>query len=216
MCSNLKGFIHIFDLSWEEPENVRNVRKTHEHSITTMKLAQKNNVLLSADKSGVLKVTLLGFNNELRELASGYISPGESIWAMSLGPNDLKLVTVHDDKFVRLVDLTTLEVEKKLEGHGSDVIAVDWHPTKSLIVSSGKDRVVKFWDPSSGKNICSLYNHTNTVNKITFNKNENLIASSGKDTLVWIFDIWTMKEYMTLKGHNAEVTDLEWNPKFEN
>ena len=68
-----------------------------------------------------------------------------------------------------------------LEGHGSDVVTVDWHPTKSLIVSGGKDRLLKFWDPIANCNIGNLFLHTNTVNSLSFNKNEKFLVSAGKD-----------------------------------
>ena len=71
-------------------------------------------------------------------------------------------------------------------GHGWDVKSVDWHPTKSLLVSGfclvlgnffpdlsvsdleifitlaeilsgGKDNLVKLWDAKSGKELCSLW-----------------------------------------------------------
>ncbi len=40
-------------------------------------------------------------------------------------------------------------------------IAVDWHPSKSLIASGGKDRSLKFWDPVSNTNLGNMFNHTN-------------------------------------------------------
>lgn len=71
-------------------------------------------------------------------------------------------------------------------GHGWDVKSVDWHPTKSLLVSGlclvlgnffqtfpwmilkisialvenlsgGKDNLVKLWDAKTGKELCSLW-----------------------------------------------------------
>lgn len=70
-------------------------------------------------------------------------------------------------------------------GHGWDVKSVDWHPTKSLLVSGmcqvdfpsflhdhfaschcnamlgfslgGKDNVVKLWDAKTGRELCSLW-----------------------------------------------------------
>lgn len=68
-----------------------------------------------------------------------------------------------------------------MEGHGSDVLTVDWHPSKSLIVSGGKDRLIKFWDPLTHQNIGNLFNHTNAVNTVSFNMNENFLCSAGKD-----------------------------------
>ena len=58
-----------------------------------------------------------------------------------------------------------------LEGHGNDVLSVDWDKKRALLVSGAKDRVIKFWDPLSKKNIGNLFNHTNTINAVKFNRN---------------------------------------------
>lgn len=43
-------------------------------------------------------------------------------------------------------------------GHGADVKCVDWHPTKSLVVSGSKDsqQPVKLWDPRTGYALTTL------------------------------------------------------------
>lgn len=103
-----------------------------------------------------------------------------------------------------------------MEGHGSDVLTVDWHPSKSLIVSGGKDRLVKFWDPLSHQNIGNLFHHTNTVNVVSFNQNENFLMSAGKDQMIRITDLRMMKEIFQLNGHNSEILGVKWNPRFLN
>jgi WD40 repeat protein len=60
-------------------------------------------------------------------------------------------VSCSDDKTLKIWDFHEARVEKELEGHGSDVTTVDWHPFRSLIASGGKDHVMKFWDPKSLK-----------------------------------------------------------------
>ena len=54
-------------------------------------------------------------------------------------------------------------------GHGGDVRCVDWHPTTSLLASSGRDAVVKLWDcrlnPESAM-LATLQGHKQAVNKV--------------------------------------------------
>ncbi|XP_057499131.1 flowering time control protein FY-like [Actinidia eriantha] len=47
-------------------------------------------------------------------------------------------------------------INRVLAGHGWDVKSVDWHPTKSLLVSGGKDNLVKLWDAKSGRELSSF------------------------------------------------------------
>ena len=73
----------------------------------------------------------------------------EGVRSVCFSPSEYKLVSCHEDKSICLWDIGRFSEEKVLEGHGSDVMTVDWHPSKSLIVSGGKDRLIKFWDPIS-------------------------------------------------------------------
>ena len=69
---------------------------------------------------------------------------------IAFAPSDEKLVTCSDDKTIRIADFESGRYEKVLEGHGSDITTVDWHPQFSLIASGGKDRIIKNWDANSG------------------------------------------------------------------
>lgn len=105
-------------------------------------------------------------------------------------------------------------------GHGWDVKSVDWHPTKSLLVSGsysvlllefifplpavviisflcvegGKDNLVKLWDAKSGKELCSLW--------------------------VWLLQLYVLlskscygllKDYIGSHGHKNMVLCVKWN-----
>lgn len=177
---------------------------------------QKLGIIFTADRSGSIKLTSLNFGNELNDRGA-WISPTKDlIKDLVFGPNELKMATAHEEKSIKVWDFGTLTVERKLEGHGSDVQTVDWHPSKSLLASGSKDRLLKFWDPVSGRNICTLFNNTNTIHRVRFSKNENFLAAVGKDQLVRLYDLRVMKEFLSLQGHNCEVLDFEWNPVHEN
>ena len=70
----------------------------------------------------------------------------------------MKFTSCSDDRTVRLFDFTTCTEESVLQGHGSDVKCVDWHPFKALIVSGSKDsqQPIILWDPRTSKKITTL------------------------------------------------------------
>ncbi|XP_073125833.1 polyadenylation factor subunit 2-like isoform X2 [Henckelia pumila] len=69
---------------------------------------------------------------------------------------DLKFCSCSDDTTVKVWDFAKCQEERSLSGHGWDVKCVDWHPSKSLLVSGGKDNLVKLWDAKSGRELCSF------------------------------------------------------------
>ena len=65
-------------------------------------------------------------------------------------------------------DFKTLKPEAALTGHGGDVKACDWHPTKSAIASGSKDATVKLWDARAGESCLStLELHKGPITQVT-------------------------------------------------
>ncbi|GMP60990.1 hypothetical protein CsSME_00023635 [Camellia sinensis var. sinensis] len=93
-----------------------------------------------------------------------------------------------------------------LAGHGWDVKSVDWHPTKSLLVSGGKDNLVKLWDAKAGKELSSFHGHKNTVLCVKWNQNGNWVLTASKDQIIKLYDIRAMKELESFRGHRKDVT----------
>ncbi|MQL91003.1 hypothetical protein Taro_023604, partial [Colocasia esculenta] len=100
-------------------------------------------------------------------------------------------------------------------GHGWDVKSVDWHPSKSLLVSGGKDNLVKLWDAKTGRELCSFHGHKNTVLCVKWNQNGNWVLTASKDQIIKLYDIRAMKELESFRGHRKDVTSLAWHPFHE-
>ena len=65
-------------------------------------------------------------------------------------------------------DFKSLKPEAALTGHGGDVKACDWHPTKSAIASGSKDATVKLWDARAGDSCLStLELHKAPITQVT-------------------------------------------------
>merc|ERR1719276_206461 len=93
----------------------------------------------------------------------------EAIRGLSFSPTDAKF--------------TSCTEESVLQGHGSDVKCVDWHPFKALIVSGSKDsqQPIILWDPRTNKKITTLHAHKNTCTDLKWNQfNGNWLISSSR------------------------------------
>ena len=79
-------------------------------------------------------------------------------------------------------DFKSLKAESALTGHGGDVKACDWHPSKGAIASGSKDATVKLWDPRAGDACLStLEVHKAPISQVSWNQNGNWLLSASRD-----------------------------------
>ena len=74
------------------------------------------------------------------------------VTSLCVAPTDLKFASGAEDAAVKVWDFRRLqgpnpEPDRKFDGHGGNVMGVDWHPRLGLIVSGSDDAMVKLWDP---------------------------------------------------------------------
>jgi polyadenylation factor subunit 2 len=150
----------------------------------------------------------------------------EPVRDISLAPNDLHFVTCSDDQTASIWDLETSKEVLCLKGHGWDVKAAKWHPTKGIIITGSKDQLIKVWDPRSGAGgnnhgrnphcLADIHAHKNTVNRLAWSPlNPHWFLSGSRDNLVKLFDIRIMKDFQTMRAHKKEITSLAWHPTSE-
>eukprot|EP00040_Diaphanoeca_grandis_P015724 m.80586 g.80586 ORF g.80586 m.80586 type:complete len:708 (+) comp25324_c0_seq1:186-2309(+) len=192
--------------------NFETILQAHECSVRCMKWSNDHNWMITGDDAGTVKYWQSNMNN-----VSQLQAHKDVVRQISFAPTDKKFATCSDDGTVRIFDFKTAKEEQVLRGHGSDVKAVDWHPSRGLIASGSRDaqQPVMLWDPRTGKALTTLHMHKNTVTDVKWNMNGNWLLSSSRDHLAKIFDIRTMKELQVFRGHSREVMCLAWHPVHE-
>ncbi|KAK9154693.1 hypothetical protein Sjap_002173 [Stephania japonica] len=185
--------------------NFEMILQAHDQAIRSMVWSHNENWMVTGDDGGSIKY----WQNNMNNVKANKSAHNESVRDLSsvhvrmMQPS--KFGTLHDAK--RSVPYQA--------GHGGDVKSVDWHPTKSLLVSGGKDYLVKLWDAKSGKELCSFHGHKNIVLCVKWNQNGNWVLTAGKDQIIKLYDIRAMKELESFRGHRKDVTALAWHPFHE-
>ena len=117
-----------------------------------------------------------------------------------------------------MFDFATSKKEFEFDLHHSDVRSVDWHPTKSLIITGSKDSKVMIWDPRcGGKGALPIHAHNNTINQVRWNPvNGNWFLTGSKDQRIKVFDVRKEdREINCFEGQDAQVSVVRWHPHKE-
>ncbi|KAH9898937.1 WD40 repeat-like protein [Xylariomycetidae sp. FL2044] len=188
--------------------NFETIMQAHDVAIRALCYSHSNDWLISADHDGIIKYWQPNFNNV--QMIQGHHDP---IRDMAFSPNDSKFVTASDDQSLKIFDFAGGVAESSLQGHGWDVKACDWHPTKGLIVSGSKDHLVKLWDPRTQRCLTTLHGHKNIITRTLFEKvMGNCFATSARDQTARVFDLRMMRDICLLKGHEKDISTLTWHP----
>ncbi|KAI1296639.1 pre-mRNA 3' end processing protein WDR33 [Halotydeus destructor] len=193
--------------------NFETILQAHDSAVRVMTWSGSDSWMVTADNSGYVKYWQSNMNN-----VKMFQAHKEAIRAISFCPTDTKFATCSDDGTARIWDFLTCTEERTLRGHGADVKGVDWHPTKSLIVTGSKDsqQPIKLWDPKSGLSLATIHAHKNTVMDVKWNKNGNWLLTASRDHLIKIFDIRNLgQEMQTFRGHKKEAHCIAWHPIHE-
>ena len=70
---------------------------------------------------------------------------GGYVLGMALSPDGRRLLTAHEDKTVRLWDVTTGKEVQRFEGHTDRVICVTFAQDGTRALSGGADGTVRLW-----------------------------------------------------------------------
>lgn len=188
--------------------NFETIMQAHDVAIRALSYSHSDDWLLSADQDGLIKYWQPNFNNV--KVIQGH---HDAVRDIAFSPTDTKFVTASDDSTLKIFDFAGGIEESILTGHGWDAKAVDWHPTKGLLVSGSKDHLVKLWDPRTGRCLTTLHGHKNTITKTSFERvRGQCLASSARDQTARVFDLRMMRDILLLKGHEKEISTLAWHP----
>jgi WD40 repeat protein/S1-C subfamily serine protease len=109
------------------------------------------------------------------------------------------------DSAVRVWDVETGKLVRKLEGHKGRVLSVAASPDGRSVLTGG-DLSVMLWDAKSGKLIRRFDGHTGLISRVSFLPDGKRIVSSAYDKTIRLWELETGKQIHVFAGHPREVT----------
>ncbi|KAG2125183.1 WD40-repeat-containing domain protein [Suillus bovinus] len=120
----------------------------------------------------------------------------KSVRAVAVFPNKRRMVTGSDDKTLRLWDLETGVVLKKMEGHSGGVKALAVSRDGQIIASGDENGEVIAWHGESGESITQpIKAHSEWISSVDFSPDGTVLATGSYDHTVkfWCTKTWQMQ-----------------------
>ncbi|CAE7143326.1 unnamed protein product [Rhizoctonia solani] len=143
----------------------------------------------------IVKVFDIESGKELARLATDETYDGTSatqVNAIASHPTMPLLVTAHEDKYIRVFDVSTGECQHSMLAHPDTVTTLSIDTTGFSLVSGSHDGSIRFWDILGSKTCVQEINaHREKSNEgtldVVFHPSMPFIASAGADGVVKIY-----------------------------
>ncbi|KIK39175.1 hypothetical protein CY34DRAFT_347800 [Suillus luteus UH-Slu-Lm8-n1] len=120
----------------------------------------------------------------------------DTVWAAAVFPDRRRMVaTCSEDKTLRLWDLETGAVLKKMEGHSSEVWALVVSRDGQIIASGDRGGELIVWHGDTGESITQpIKAHSERIASLDFSPDGTLLATAGNDSVnFWCTKMWQMQ-----------------------
>jgi hypothetical protein len=137
---------------------------------------------------------------------------GSAVASVAVTPDGKTLVSVGNDKTVRLWDASTGKLLKTLEGHDDWVGSVVVTPDGTRAVTAGGDHVIRVWDLKAQKEVMRLEGHTVAVRGLALTGDGKTLISGSSDKTCRAWNLSTGKEIKRYGDREEAVESVAVTP----
>lgn len=169
------------------------------------------------DKISPMDIKILGYEEKVHTLfeqanQKPKVINAHSDWIFDIAVESGKIVSASFDNTVKVWDLKTQKLLKRIQAHPYGVMSVT--VANGKIISGGNGNMsgtsghsIRIWDLNTGKLLKTLRGHKGAVNALVVSGEK--IISGSDDNTVKIWSLKTGKLLKTLHGHKDDVLSLQ-------
>ncbi len=127
-----------------------------------------------------------------KTIAQEFYDQSRAVWQTDLSPDRKLKATVSDTRQVKLLDATTEQEIKTLNGHTANVFEVAFSPDGRLLATASDDGQVRIWNVASGESQV-IFTPNAAAYHLTFSADGKTITTTEADTRTKVWDATTGK-----------------------
>jgi small GTP-binding protein len=136
---------------------------------------------------------------------------GGMIYAFAFGADGKRVLTVGDDRAVRLWDVERGECLRVFTGHTTSVETVAFSVNESRAISGDRRGEMRLWDIESGDCLRVIDTHSVDVRSIAWGNDHSRVLCGSSDSMVRLIEVETGQCVQTFAGHGDTVLDVKWS-----
>ncbi|PZV15225.1 MAG: hypothetical protein DCF22_07605 [Leptolyngbya sp.] len=130
---------------------------------------------------------------------------------LAFSPDGLKLIGTGTDRTVRIWDVATGKLLRRLSGHEGFIEQAQFSPDGQQIASASWDRTVRIWNSSTGS-LLAIFSHPDSLTSAHYSPNGQRLAITSLDGTAQVLDSQTGAVRVIMAGHRGAVLDANFSP----
>lgn len=170
--------------------------------IYTFQISHANNVVVTAHKSGLMKIWDRGTGRQEKVWRSGHKGP---VARLTFDSSDENIASGGSDGNIRLWDLAHNTCTSSLRGAMGVFTVLKYHPdsSKQLIFGAADDTKIRSWNSKTGKEQMVYSGHFSKVTSLQFTPDGQNMVSSGRDRVLILWNINDTKALRTVPVYES-------------
>ena len=147
------------------------------------------------------------------KLLGDLVRTDDSVFAVSLSPDQKRLATAGADRAIRVFDFATQKQQLLIEDHADWVMDVAWSADGTRLASASRDKTSKVFDAVSGDSLVTFNGHGQPVYGVGFQADGKIVVSSGSDKQIRTWNVADAKQIKVIGGFGNEVFRIIITPE---
>lgn len=182
--------------------------------IYTFQMSHANNVVVTAHKSGLIKLWDRETGKQEKVWRSGHKGP---VARLAFDSSDDNIASGGSDGNIRLWDLAHNTCTSSLRGAMGVFTVLKYHPdsSKQLIFGAADDTKIRSWNSKTGNEHMVYSGHFSKVTSLQFTPDGQNMVSSGRDRVLILWNINESKALRTVPVYESIEATVLLPPAFK-
>ncbi|XP_061713417.1 transducin beta-like protein 3 [Cydia pomonella] len=182
--------------------------------IYTFKLSHNNEVVVTAHKSGLMKLWDRHTGKQIKMWRAGHKGP---VARLAFDSTDSSIASGGSDGNIRVWDLEHHTCTSSLRGAMGVFSVLEYHPdtSKQLIIGAADDTKIRSWNSKTGKEHAVYTGHFSKITSLQFTPDGQHMISAGRDRVLILWNLDESKALRTVPVYESIEAMLLLPPSFK-